>query len=175
MIPFNCVLVLATLWGATVFADQDAGFRVTNEKGKAVVKERLAGSSAYSKIQPGDVILSLGGVAVRDDKSVQKAASKRQIGEKAKVVVMRAGQKIIVEITIEDEAKLRAVAEKNAEAERRRWAGEGVRGIDSRASPAELRHQLRMMELEQEERLREQAAQPGGEAQAPQPAVDEAK
>ena len=67
------------------------------------------------------------------------------------------------------------LAEKNAEAERRRWAGEGVRGIDSRASPAELRHQLRMMELEQEERLREQAAQSGGEAQAPQPAVDEAK
>lgn len=132
----------------------EIGFRLEWKKGQKspVIAERVECTNAYGALRDGDTVLSVGGVVVKNQKALDKLLEKKKAGETIDVVVQRGPNPQSIKIKIEDATTVQARHQKNAEAERRRWAGEGVPAIDSAASPEVQRRQRAQLELKALER-----------------------
>lgn len=157
----RAAIAVACFWlpGACVYASPlEIGFRLEWKKGQKspVVVERIECTNAYGKLRDGEVVLTVGGIAIRNQKALDKLLEKKKAGETIDVVVQRGRKPEAISIKIEDAEAVQAKHKRNAEAERRRWAGEGVPAVDSAASPEVQRRQRAQLELKALERQAEE-------------------
>lgn len=153
----RAVIAVAYLCCASVSiyaAELEIGFRLELKKGQKspVIVERISCTNAYGKLRGGEVVLSVGGIAVKNQKAIDKLLEKKKAGETIVLVVQRGQRAESISIEIEDKADVLAKHKRNAEAERRRWAGEGIPAIDSQAPPEVQRLQRARLELKARER-----------------------
>jgi len=123
----------------------EVGFRLESKKGQKspVVMERISCKNAYGQLRDGEAVLSVGGIAANTQKAIAKLLEKKKAGETIVVIVQCGHKAESISIKIEDKTDVQARHKRNAEAERRRWAGEGVPAIDS-SPPLEVQRRQKV-------------------------------
>lgn len=140
---------------AVAFGDPSTGFVVETKAGKVVVFGPAHGARS-AQLGKGDVIVSFGGVRVRDAKAVDRIVAKKKPGDKIPTVVERSGVTERIDVVIRDSEKLAADAKKDNESLRAIVEGRGVPGVDSNAPAATQRRQRLGVEIERLKRLDEE-------------------